>query len=119
VYSNEFASLGVFLVGAIVIGNVMLIIPRLLAPSKHNDVKLTTYESGNAPVARAWLGFKSNYFMYALVFAVFDVATVFLFPWALTFQKLGAYAFVAMFIFLAILLVGFWYAWKEGALNWM
>ena len=118
-YSNAFASVGVFIVGAIIVGNIMLLMPKLFAPHKPNKEKLTTYESGNAPIARAWLGFKSNYFMYALVFTVFDVETVFLFPWALTFQKLGTFAFVEMFIFLVILLVGFWYAWKEGALNWM
>ena len=118
-YSNEFASVGLFIIGAIIVCNIMMFVPKLLAPSKPEKEKLTTYESGNAPVARAWLGFKSNYFMYALVFTIFDVAVIFLFPWALTFQKLGAYAFVAMFIFIAILLVGFWYAWKEGALNWM
>ena len=118
-YSNEFASVGIFIIGAIIVGNIMLLLPKLLAPHKPHEEKLMTYESGNAPVARAWLGFKSNYFMYALVFTVFDVETVFLFPWALTFQKLGTFAFVEMFIFLVILLVGFWYAWREGALNWM
>jgi len=54
-----------------------------------------------------------------LVFTAFDVETVFLYPWALTFQKLGTFAFVEMFVFIVILLVGFWYAWKEGALEWM
>lgn len=116
---NEFASVGVFIIGAIIVANIMLFLPKLLAPNKPNKEKLTTYESGNTPVARAWMGFKSNYFMYALVFTVFDVETIFLFPWALTFQKLGTFAFIEMFIFLVILLVGFWYAWKEGALDWM
>lgn len=120
---NEFASVGVFLVGAILVALVMVWLPKLLAPKmsaaeKTNKEKLTTYECGNRIVDRVWLGFKSNYFLYALVFTIFDVETVFLFPWALTFQKLGTFAFVEMFIFLMILLVGFWYAWKEGALNW-
>ena len=118
-YSNELASVGIFIIGAIIVGNIMLFLPKMVAPSKPHKEKLTTYESGNAPIARAWLGFKSNYFMYAIVFTVFDVEMLFLYPWALTFQELGTFAFVEMFIFLSILLVGFWYAWKEGALNWM
>jgi len=116
---NNFAGVAVFLVGAIVVSMIMMLMPKLLAPNKPNREKLTTYECGNETIGRTWIGFKSNYFMYALVFAVFSVETVLLYPWALTFQKLGAFAFVEMFIFIVILLVGFWYAWKEGALEWM
>ena len=116
---NNFASVGVFLVGAIAVSIIMMIVPKILAPNKPEKEKLTTYECGNETIGRTWLGFKSNYFMYALVFTAFDVETVFLFPWALTFQKLGTFAFVEMFVFIVILLVGFWYAWKEGALEWM
>lgn len=116
---NNFASVGVFLVGAIAVSIIMMIVPKLLAPNKPHKEKLTTYECGNETIGRTWLGFKSNYFMYALVFAVFSVESVLLYPWALTFQMLGTFAFVEMFIFIVILLVGFWYAWKEGALEWM
>lgn len=116
---NNFAGVGVFLVGAIAVSIIMMIMPKLLAPNKPHKEKLTTYECGNETIGRTWLGFKSNYFMYALVFAVFSVETVLLYPWALTFQKLGTFAFVEMFIFIVILLVGYWYAWKEGALEWM
>ena len=117
--SDNFAGVGVFLVGAIAVSIIMMIVPKLLAPNKPNKEKLTTYECGNETIGRTWLGFKSNYFMYALVFTAFDIETVFLFPWAITFQKLGTFAFVEMFLFIVILLVGFWYAWKEGALEWM
>lgn len=116
---NNFAGVGVFLVFAIVVANIMVLIPKLVATNKPHKEKLTTYECGNETIGRAWLGFKSNYFLYALVFTAFDVESVFLYPWALTFQKLGTFAFVEMFVFLVILLVGFWYAWKEGALDWM
>ena len=116
---NNFAGVGVFLVGAIAVSIIVMIMPKLLAPNKPNKEKCTTYECGNETIGRTWLGFKSNYFMYALVFTAFDVETVFLFPWALTFQKLGTFAFLEMFVFIVILLVGFWYAWKEGALEWM
>ena len=116
---NNFAGVGVFLVGAIIVSMIMMLMPKLLAPNKPHREKLTTYECGNETIGRTWIGFKSNYFMVALVFAVFSVETVLLYPWALTFQKLGAFAFVEMFVFIVILLVGFWYAWKEGALEWM
>jgi NADH-quinone oxidoreductase subunit A len=62
--------------------------------------------------------YRVNYFLYALVFLAFDVETIFLFPWAVKFQQLGLFAFIEMIIFIAILLVGLWYAWKEGALKW-
>lgn len=116
---NNFVGVGVFLVFAIVVANIMVLIPKLVATNKPHKEKLTTYECGNETIGRAWVGFKSNYFLYALVFTAFDVESVFLYPWALTFQKLGTFAFVEMFVFLVILLVGFWYAWKEGALDWM
>jgi len=116
---NNFAGVGVFLVFAIALPMIFMLIPKLVAPNKPHKEKLTTYECGNETIGPTWVGFKSNYFMYALVFAAFDVETVFLYPWAITFQKLGTFAFVEMFVFIIILLVGFWYAWKEGALEWM
>lgn len=80
--------------------------------------KYTTYECGVDTVGKTWIRFKVNYFLYALVFLVFDVETIFLYPWAVKFQALGLFAFIEMIIFIAILLVGLWYAWKEGALEW-
>src|SRR5674476_278550 len=93
---NNFVGVGVFLVFAIVVANIMVLIPKLVATNKPHKEKLTTYECGNETIGRAWLGFKSNYFLYALVFTAFDVESVFLYPWALTFQKLGTFAFVEM-----------------------
>lgn len=104
---------------AIAIPIVLMTMVHILGPRKPHPEKLTIYECGNEPIGRAWVGFKSNYFLYAIVFTAFDVETVFLYPWALTFHKLGTFALVEMLIFIAILLVGFWYAWKEGALEWM
>jgi len=117
--SDNFAAVGIALVVAIAINLIMMLMPKLLAPKKPVPEKLTPYEGGNVTIGRTWLGFKSNYFLYALVFTAFDVETVFLFPWALSFRQLGTFAFIEMFVFIVILLVGFWYAWKEGALEWM
>ncbi len=117
--SHTFAAVGIALVVAIAINLIMMLMPKILAPNKPVPEKLTPYEGGNVTIGRTWLGFKSNYFLYAIVFTAFDLETVFLFPWALSFRKLGTFAFIEMFIFIIILLVGFWYAWKEGALEWM
>jgi len=117
--SDNFAAVGVLLVFAIAVPVIMMLVPKILGPYKPYAEKLKAYECGNETIGRTWLGFKSNYFLYALVFTAFDVETVFLYPWALTFRKLGTFAFIEMFVFIVILLVGFWYAWKEGALEWM
>ena len=117
--ADNFAAVGVLLIFAIALPVIMMLMPKILAPNKPHEQKLKAYECGNEPIGRAWLGFKSNYFLYAIVFTAFDVETVFLYPWALTFRKLGTFAFIEMFIFIVILVVGFWYAWKEGALEWM
>ncbi|MBE3573555.1 MAG: NADH-quinone oxidoreductase subunit A [Moorella humiferrea] len=81
--------------------------------------KLATYECGLETQGPTWVQFKVSYFLYALVFLLFDVETVFLYPWAVRFQMLGLFAFVEMLIFIAILVIGLWYAWKEGALKWL
>ncbi len=83
-----------------------------------DDEKFTTYECGVNTQGKTWIRFKVNYFLYALVFLAFDVEIVFLYPWAVKFGVLGPFAFIEMIIFIAILLIGLWYAWKEGALEW-
>jgi len=85
---------------------------------KPTEEALTTYECGLDTEGRSWVRFKISYFLYALVFLVFDVESAFLFPWAVKFGSMGAFAFIEMIIFIAILLLGLWYAWKEGALEW-
>ncbi|MGC7871033.1 NADH-quinone oxidoreductase subunit A [Desulfosporosinus sp. SYSU MS00001] len=117
--SDNYAAVGLLLCFAVFLPIIVMAVVHLLAPHKTDKEKLTTYECGNETIGRAWIGFKSNYFLYAIVFTAFDVETIFLYPWALTFRKLGAFAFIEMFIFMVILIVGFWYAWKEGALEWM
>jgi len=117
--SDNFSAVGILLVFAMAVPVIMMLLPALLAPKKFNKEKLMTYECGNETIGRTWMGFKNNYFLYAIVFTAFDVETIFLYPWALTFRKLGTFAFVEMFVFIVILLIGFWYAWKEGALEWM
>ena len=76
------------------------------------------YECGEEPIGAAWVQFNMRYYIFALLFVVFDVEVVFLYPWAVVFSKLGVFAFIEMLVFLFILIVGFAYAWAKGALKW-
>ena len=91
---------------------------KLLRPSGSSPERRTTYESGMEPFGGAWIQFNIRYYMFALVFVVFDVETVFLYPWAVAFSRLGLLAFVEALIFIAILVIALVYAWRKGALEW-
>ncbi|PKM82633.1 MAG: NADH-quinone oxidoreductase subunit A [Firmicutes bacterium HGW-Firmicutes-14] len=118
---TSYAGVVVVLIIGFIFPGILLGISRILQASHRNPtpVKLQTYECGLETQGETWVQFKISYFMYALVFVAFDVETIFLYPWAIKFQSLGLFAIVEMFIFIAILVIGFWYAWKEGALEWM
>jgi len=117
---QQYGTIGIFFLVAIIFGFAALAVNWLLRPkpSRKSRSKYDPYECGMPTIGPTWIQFKINYFILALVFLVFDVETIFLYPWAVTFQKLGLFALAEMFIFIAILLLGFWYAWKEGAFNW-
>ncbi|MEB3337872.1 MAG: photosynthetic/respiratory NAD(P)H-quinone oxidoreductase subunit C [Leptolyngbyaceae bacterium] len=91
---------------------------RLVRPRPTSPARRTTYESGMEPIGGAWIQFNIRYYMFALVFVIFDVETVFLYPWAVAFSRLGLLAFIEALIFIAILVVGLVYAWRKGALEW-
>jgi len=91
---------------------------KLLRPSSFSPERRTTYESGMEPIGGAWIQFNIRYYMFALVFVVFDVETVFLYPWAVAFHHLGLLAFIEALIFIAILVIALVYAWRKGALEW-
>ncbi len=107
-----FAAIGLAFVG------VTLFVARLLRPSAPKPEKLDTYECGAPPVGGAWQQFNVRYYLFALLFVVFDVEAAFLYPWALAFRQVGAYAVAEMLIFVALLGVGLAYAWRRGALQW-
>lgn len=115
---KDFGILGIFLMGGLVFTIAALVTNWLIRPKKPDGEKETTYECGLNSRGPTWIQFKINYFLYALIFMVFDVETVFLYPWAVKFKSLGLYAFVEMIIFISILAIGLWYAWKKGALEW-
>ena len=91
---------------------------KLLRPIGNSLERRTTYESGMEPIGGAWIQFNIRYYMFALVFVVFDVETVFLYPWAVAFHRLGLLAFIEALLFIAILVVALVYAWRKGALEW-
>jgi NADH-quinone oxidoreductase subunit A len=80
--------------------------------------KLAPYECGELPVGAAWSQYYVRYYIFALIFVIFDVEVIFLFPWALMLGELRLFAFIEMAIFLSILLVGLYYAWRKGVLKW-
>lgn len=90
----------------------------LLRPKKSNKLKTTTYECGVETVGDTWSQFKAQYYLFALIFVIFDVEAVFLFPWAVVYNQLELYALVEALIFVAILFAGLIYAWRTNALQW-
>jgi NADH-quinone oxidoreductase subunit A len=96
-----------------------IFIARAIQVRRPNRAKLEPYESGIAPTSTAFdTRFSVRYFMIAVLFVVFDVETIFLFPWAVFFHRLGLFGLIEMVIFLVILVVGYVYVWKRGALDW-
>ena len=111
--------IGLFLIVVILFPLIAVGLAYLVRPKKPNPVKLSTYECGLETIGETRVQFKPQYYIYALVFVVFDVEAVFLYPWAVAYNKLGLYALVEMFIFLGILVLGLAYAWRKNALRWM
>lgn len=117
--SQEWLFIGVFLVVAPILPAAALLIPRIIAPRKPNPIKQQTYECGIETVGDTWIQFKVQYYIFALVFLIFDVETVFLFPWAVAFDMLPLFAVFEGIIFILILVAGLVYAWRKGVLEWV
>jgi NADH-quinone oxidoreductase subunit A len=128
----EFQGFGVillFLIGGLVFISITMFAGRLLRPNRPNEEKLTTYESGEDPVSSAWGNFNVRFYVIALVFLLFEVELVFLFPWALVFGDpeknaatggtWGWFALIETFIFVGLLVIGLLYVWKKGMLDWV
>ena len=113
-YANMLVALGVGLF-CLVAGAV---ISWFVRPANPTPVKLEAYECGEPTVGTAQVRFRPLFYLFAIVFVVFDVEAIFLFPWAVAFRSLGMFAFMEMLVFVAILLLGLAYAWKKGVLRW-
>jgi NADH-quinone oxidoreductase subunit A len=109
---------GIFLIVGIIVPIVPLVFSRLVAPRKPNPIKQSTYECGIETVGDSWVQFKAQYYIFALIFLIFDVETVFLFPWALSLKQLPLFVVLEGMLFIAILVAGLVYAWRKGMLEW-
>ncbi len=108
----------VIIVISLAIGLGPLVIGYLVRPRRPYQQKLSPYESGNPPVGEPRYRFSVKFYIIAMIFVVFDIEAVFLYPWAVAFDKLGLFGFIEMMLFIFILLIGYIYVWKKGALNW-
>jgi len=119
VYANNYVIVAIFLLlGVLLPVATVSIIGPLLRPNKPNAEKQTTYESGNIPIGDSWVRFNVKYYIFALLFVIFDVETLFLYPWAVAFNELGLFALVEMSIFIVLLIIGLLYAWRKKVLEW-
>lgn len=124
-YGTLYVYVGLYLLMVVGFVASVLVLARLIAPStKTSKVKNQNYETGESNVTDPWRPFPVRYYVFALLFLIFDVEAAFLYPWATVYGELinsglGVYAFVEVLIFVFILVVGLAYAWKKGALKWV
>ena len=117
-YYFNYLFLSVFLGVAIIFPILPLILAKFIAPKKPSAIKQATYECGVETVGETWIQYRVQYYIFAILFVIFDIEVVFIFPWAVAYRQLGLFAFVEMMIFLGILAGGLLYAWKKGVLEW-
>ena len=122
-YFRQYGLIAIFTVVAVVLPGTLLVVSWVLSfvrvrPSKPNVFKKSPYECGMELIGDRWPQFNYRYYMFAILFVVFDVETIFIYPWAIYFKELGLFAFFEMLVFVLILVVGWVYAWKNKALEW-
>ncbi len=115
---TQYLPILIFVLVGIVVGAVSITAGYLLGPSNPTDEKLSPYECGFEAFEDARMQFDVRYYLVAILFILFDLEIAFLFPWAVVLREIGMFGFVAMMIFLTVLVVGFIYEWKKGALEW-
>ncbi|HEY3343619.1 MAG TPA: NADH-quinone oxidoreductase subunit A [Anaerolineaceae bacterium] len=116
---NDWMFIGLFFIVAAALPGAAIWIAGLLAPKKPNKLKDETYECGIETVGDTWIQFKAQYYIFGLIFLIFDVETVFLFPWAVALKQVPLFAVLEGILFIAILVGGLVYAWRKGALEWI
>ena len=123
-YFHHYGLIAIFIAVAVLIPVSMLVLSWAFTlvrarPHKPNPVKSSLYECGMQPIGpERWTQFNFRYYKYALLFLIFDVETVFMFPWAVIMDELGLFGLIEMLVFLVILVIGYVYAWRKGALEW-
>ena len=116
--SSGFVSAALFLLVALAVSLFLLCLGLLLHPSTPNSAKNSAYECGFPAFSEARMPFDIRFYLVAIVFIIFDLETAFLFPWAVAFRDIGAFGLGSMMLFLSVLMVGFVYEWRKGALDW-
>jgi NADH:ubiquinone oxidoreductase subunit 3 (subunit A) len=117
-YLTNWIYVAAFIASGAALVVLILLFSALINPRHPTREKLSTYECGIEPVGSPWAPFAVRYYIFALLFLVFDVEAIFLFPWTISFRALGGAGFIEMMLFIFILVVGLFYAWRKGALEW-
>ena len=115
---EQYLPILLFILVGLTVGAVLLAVGTVLSPNRPDPAKLSPYECGFEAFEDARMKFDVRYYLVAILFILFDLEIAFLFPWAVVLQDVGFLGFVAMMVFLAVLVVGFIYEWKKGALEW-
>jgi NADH-quinone oxidoreductase subunit A len=118
-FVRQYLSVGVYALLAVGLVSALLGLGSLLRPTKPSPQKYFAYESGVDPVGSGWSQSQIRYYLFALLFVMFDVEAVFIFPWATRLEAYGAFGLIEMLIFIFILLLGLVYAWRKGVLRWV
>lgn len=116
---TEYLSILIFILVGTGVVLFTFFLARLIRPKNPYKEKNVNYECAETPIGDSWFRFNNRFYIFALIFVVFDVEVVFLFPWAVAFGKLGLFALIEMIVFIAILFFGLFYAWKKGVLKWV
>ncbi len=115
---NSYVPIFIFTLVAFGFAAVTLLVALLVRPNRPDSAKLSPYECGIPPLMEANERFSIRFYLLGILFLLFDVEVVFLFPWAVQYEQLGLFGFIEMMLFIGILLVGYFYAWRKGALEW-
>jgi NADH:ubiquinone oxidoreductase subunit 3 (subunit A) len=118
-FLEDYLDVAIFSLVGLGFVSVVLTMSRLVAPLEPNERKLATYECGEVPIGDPRIQFHVRYYIFALIFVIFDIEAVFLYPWGLVFRRLGMFGFVEMMIFIAVIALGLVYAWRKGVLDWV
>lgn len=117
-YLAKFSPILLFIFIGLAFGVVTLVVSYFLQPRYPEPEKLSAYECGSEPFSDARMPFPVRYYIFAMLFVIFDIEVIFLYPWAVAFTKIGVIGLIEMLIFIALFLVAYVYAWKKGALEW-
>jgi NADH-quinone oxidoreductase subunit A len=115
---NDWLFIGLIVIIAPIFPIAAILIPTIIGPKKSSPLKTQTYECGIETVGESWIQFKVQYYIFALIFLIFDVELVFLYPWAVAFDQLSLFGVLEGVLFIVILIAGLGYAWRKGALEW-